>query len=586
MRTAVFVLFLAHLLLPLIGTWLWPFSLNVRRVSRSKRLASHKRTSTLKSSHIASTPAFTPGDQKCFHIYDIIVKMLESSEDGPPRTTTGYVIQALKEASRFIARHTFGYEILYNEEEERLIPEDEWEQAYRWIKLNEIECLGGNPEATRWTMLHSCLRMLNLVEVMEDEEHPELSQMRAHVYATAAMQFSVANLPLIPTKRLVRYLLGMAVYEPFSDNNDGDVHMRSLVSQQEQQHDLVDSILNSQAWSEALDVMRHQMGQYSTMSLSLAAPVVVPIAVLSTLQHLDHLQKQFDHLIAGMASNSNEKDEKTLAATQHESSLFDPSPLADSEQQQLAFWLAAVGMTVESLWRNDDDMTAIEQWMETVVKRVPRSLTSTHGGFSDSVTALKKRNNMLDEMIKKSIVLVLVGAVLIKRGGTDHVEQGIEQLERAEHLRGSIKKLLQNKKELSSSTSVSLETVVLAQAEFAVAMVGLEAWITAWKHKGGEMRARVRQAELDLRRMIRRPPLVDDALTANQIIVARLVRLGQFVSRQPDDVDSASDASDFEDDANHGSLSYNMTTTASDEDDSSIVKQADRALDILHGIIA
>lgn len=133
---------------------------------------------------------------------------------------------------------------------------------------------------------------------------------------------------------------------------------------------------------------------------------------------------------------------------------------------------------------------------------------------------------------------------------------------------------------------MSLETVVLAQAEFAVAMVGLEAWITAWKHKGGEMRARVRQAELDLRRMIRRPPLVDDALTANQIIVARLVRLGQFVSRQPDDVDSASDASDFEDDANHGSLSYNMTTTASDEDDSSIVKQADRALDILHGIIA
>ncbi|KAI9493541.1 hypothetical protein BDB00DRAFT_956798 [Zychaea mexicana] len=595
LRTVVFVLFIGHLLFPYMRSWVFGrFSLNVKRVPRAKRVATRKRIQTSTAAVSSAIGSITPGDQKCFRIYDIIARSLEMNEDGPPRTSLGYLFQTAKEGARLISRQAFGYEILYDEDDQ-LVPEDEWEQVCRWIKLNEIECLGGNPEITRWTMLHSCLRMINLVEVLDDEEHEYLQQMRARVYATAAIEMTaiLRNLPL--ASRLSRYFWRLAVYETSADmrnpNNSDDGYMRSLVSMIQQQEENVEDILQSQAWDETLQVIRYQVGQgHTNLSLSLTAPVLVPVAILSTLHLLDSLQTQFGRLIGHVcdtspapASNGDEVASSSSSDLGSETYLFESIlsvTQADDDHQRLAHWLAAVGMTVETLWKND--VKAAESWMATVVKRVPRALMVGNGNGQD-IVAYKNKMNELDEHVKKHLVHVLSGATLIKRG---EQAAGVEQLQMAENIQLVVKKLKAAGHKQTSSAPHHLESVVMALAEFAVAVIGLEAWITAWKQTPSnenirEIREQVTLSTIHLRRMIKRPLL--EGLQTNQMI-ARLSRLSRFVARQPDEVDSACDCSDIESDEDGDRVSALLYDTDVEEDEM-LVKRADKALDILHGIL-
>ncbi|KAI8145394.1 hypothetical protein BJV82DRAFT_666654 [Fennellomyces sp. T-0311] len=574
LRTLVFVLFIGHLLFPYLRSWVFGrLSLNVKRVPRAKRVASRKRIQLSNAAVASAIGSITPGDQKCLRIYDIIVRSLELNEDGPPRSAASYLAQTAKEAARLISRQAFGYEILYNEDD-RLVPEDEWEQICQWIKLNEIECLGGNPEITRATMLHSCLRMINLAEVLDDEEHEFLQQMRARVYATASIQFAaiLRNLPF--ANRVSRYFWRLAVYETSSDMrnpNSDEGYMRSLVWMIQQQDESIEDILKSQAWNETVQVIRHQVGHADTnLSLSLTAPVLVPVAILSTLHLLDSLQQQYGRLIAHIC-NQAELTSDTFA------SILSVTR-ADDDHQRLAHWLAAVGMTVETLWKND--VKAAETYMATVLKRVPRALMVNHSQQHQDIVAHKNMMNELDEHIKRHLIHVLTGATLIKRGDQ---AAGVDQLQMAEGVQSSIKKLKASTKSVAPQ---HLESVVMASTEFAVALINLDAWISAWKQSPSqenvrEIREKVRTSTVTLRRMIRRPILQD--LQTNQMI-ARLVRLNRFVARQPDEVDSACDCSDIESDDDGDGASALLYDTDGEEDEM-LVKRADKALDILHGIL-
>ena len=462
----------------------------------------------------------------------------------------------------------------------------------------------GNPEITRWTMLHSCLRMINLVEVLDDEEHEFLPQMRARVYATASIEMAaiLRNLPL--ANRLARYFWRQAVYETSEDirhpNNNDDGYMRSLVSMIQQQDQNIEDILQSQAWDETLQVIRYQVGQSHTdLSLSLTAPVLVPVAILSTLHLLDSLQTQFSRLIEQICDSSpnvskNDNDVTSPSSSVgHDGYLFESIlsvTRADDDHQRLAHWLAAVGMTVETLWKND--VKAAEYWMGTVVKRVPRALMVNNGNGQQDIVTYKNKMNQLDEQVKKHLVHVLSGATLIKRG-----EQmaGIEQLQMAENIQQGIKKLKANKSIAGShQNSRHLESVVMALTEFSVAVIGLEAWISAWKHQGNnnneinirEIREQVTSSTIHLRRMIKWSFLME--LPTNQMI-ARLSRLSGFVAQQPDEADSGFDCSDMEsdDDDSHGGdrVSSTLMYDTDVEEDEVLAKRADKAHDILHGIL-
>ncbi|KAI9267915.1 hypothetical protein BDA99DRAFT_558116 [Phascolomyces articulosus] len=610
LRTLVFVLFIGHLLFPYMRSVVFGrFSLNVKRVPRAKRVATRKRIQISNAAVSSAIGSITPGDQKCFRIYDILVRSLEMNEDGPPRTSIGYLLQTTKEAARLISRQAFGYEILYDEDDQ-LVLEDEWEQVCNWIKLNEIECLGGNPEITRWTMLHSCLRMINLVEVLDDEEHEFLPQMRARVYATAAIEMAalLRHFPL--ANRLSRYFWRQAVYETSEElrhpksggSSDDGGHMRSLVSMIQQQDQNIEDILQSQSWDETLQVIRYQVGQSPTdLSLSLTAPVLVPVAILSTLHLLDSLQTQFGRLIGDICNTSPlgsshhpknvmEEDDTSSSSssstsTDQEGSYLFESILsvtrAEDDHQRLAYWLAAVGMTVETLWKND--IKAAEHWMGTVVQRIPRALMVNHGHGQD-IVAYKNKMNALDEQVKKHLVHVLSGATLIKRG---EQTAGMEQLRMAEQSQHMIKKFKANNK-TTTQTTHHLESVVMALADFAVSVIGLEAWISAWKqpheHENNrrEIREQVAFSTNYLRRMIKWPLLKD--LQTNQMI-DRLSRLSRFVAQQPDETDSACDCSDIESDDDHFHGTATLLYDTDMEEDEMLAKRADKAHDILHGIV-
>lgn len=117
-------------------------SFKVKRVGRGRR--TYRRLRGLRQSKLASSLPFArvaPGDQKCMRIYDIVCRSLETNDDGPPGSGLSIFFRLMKEVSTLFIRHWLGYQL--TREDNRLVPEDEWEQACRWLKLNESECLGG-----------------------------------------------------------------------------------------------------------------------------------------------------------------------------------------------------------------------------------------------------------------------------------------------------------------------------------------------------------------------------------------------------------------------------------------------------------
>ncbi|KAG2203023.1 hypothetical protein INT47_013239 [Mucor saturninus] len=598
-RTTVFAICLVQLMFPMLKFWFSFSFIKVKKVNKKSRTRADSRSSL--NGNIAShlTP-LTPGDQKCMQIYTILVKSLENEQHTYSNTILpqkhynafGFFYVLGKEIVRFVSRHWLGYEILYDDQ--NLTPQEQWVQVCKWIKLNEVECLGGNPQVTRCSMLYSCLHMLNLIELMEDDENEYVEQSRSRVYATAAMQMAL----VIPhhglSEMLSRYFWRLSMYE---SGLEDDPLMRALIfdCHEDNGEDRMEVMLKSRAWNETLEVMNQQLEHFGKaetpgLSLSMTAPILLPVGILSTLHLLDNLQTQFGRLIISVTA-------KPLTTSQVESDfnetafaqlldITDPQDVNEKvdDYHRLAHWLAAVGGTVEALWKSDTETA--NKLIKTLVQKVPRSLVSREfigGGDSRDLVGHKDRMNRLDELTKKSMIHTLVGATLLKKG-TEQQRQGVQELWKAEQIKSSIKKLMtrNGSKCLQHDDQEDLESSVLALAEFVTAVTGLEAWISAWRLAPvladaqrdaweNSMTEQVRHASLNLRRMIKRHSL--DGLRTNQAIVERLSRLGAFVSSQIDEIDSACDCSEDE--------QYD-----SDDPDNNhvLMRRSEKALEILRGI--
>ncbi|KAG0172836.1 hypothetical protein DFQ28_009798 [Apophysomyces sp. BC1034] len=599
-RTAMFVICLIQLFLPVIKYWF--ISFKVKRVQKPRRTTtSHKRVplGVMMSRPMASTVGtVTPGDQKCMQIYNILVNSLDDDNDAPPQSTTGLAAGLMKESARFVARHMFGYDILYDSESQRS-PQEEWARVCKWIKLNEVECLGGNPEVTQLSMLHSCLKMINLVEILDEEDHEYIEQSRSRVYSTAAMQMALTIPVQSLSERFSRYFWHLAMYEASAD----DELMRPLVwdCRQDDAEDQMEVMLDSQAWAETLEVMRHQNGQLGHrshgLSLSLTAPVLVPVAILSTLHLLDNLQTQFGRLIVSItgvplttAAASQSGADFSETAFDHVLTVTAPIQDTDNDLQRLARWLAAVGATVEALWKSD--METAEKWIAMLVQRVPRSVVAMETDDVDLVNH-KSRMNQLDELVKKSMIHMLFGAMLLKKS---KLQEGVDELRKSAHIRQNIKRLRWSRQQADKSLcGTDLESGAMAFAEFVVAVAGLEAWISAWHLASTIKDTKEReQCEHDaieqvgcqsllLRRMMRRHPSLND-LPSNQAIVDRLSRLGYFVSRQLDEIDSAYECSDEDDEEDDRSVSTDDQEVVGLDQEELPTRRASKALDILRGL--
>lgn len=580
----MFIICLLQLFLPYIRSFFFGPSLKLKRVNPARRLASNY----VNRKEVNNV---TPGDLKCRQMYSI----LNQSGRLLPRDTVVTIFGLLKEMLRLFAHHVLGYDILYGDHD-LLTPEEEWGQVCKWIKLNETLCLGGSGNVSRLSMLYACFRMINLVDLLDEDKHDHVYQTHARAYATAAMQMAIAIPRRALADRLSNYFWKHAIYH--IQKNDQDIGfeesnqwMLSLTwLDPEQEHESIRSMPETRVWAEAIEMFLNQTrlnSKRNGLSISYTAPVLVPVAILSTLHLLDNLRIQFDRLVTLMATtedNTNSDDEldddngseiSDVIETEFSNIMLltessDKKEETNTDQQRLAYWLAAVGATTEALWKNKMDQ--VEKWLPHLIQRVPRSMTSRGSSVAQKATL-----NQLDELIKKTMIHTLVGSVLLKDNDVEKQKQGLAELKSAESLRTTIRKQ-QSKMTSHSATNEDghdLESIVLSLADFVVSFVGLEAWIMAMKLNQDvvEVEDRVRENTLALRRMIRHPYL--QMLGENQSIVDRLTRLGRFISHHPGDADSACDLTDED----------NIVETEDNSAHQIVIKRAEKAQSILHGLI-
>ncbi|RCI03958.1 hypothetical protein CU098_005372 [Rhizopus stolonifer] len=586
LRTTFFVICLFQLIFPLLKSKVLG-GIKVKNVKRSRS------KSSLSGNLGAHVTSLTPGDQKCMQIYSILSKSLESDSNNkiPYQKTSGtlsFYLALSKEFARFTFRHWLGYEILYEEQN----PQEQWVQTCKWIKLNEVECLGGNPDVTRSSMLFSCLRVVNMIEAMEDDENEYVEQSRSRVFATAALQMSL----IVPhhgiAETLARYFWRLAMYE---SGLEDDPLMSALTfdCHEDDGEDRMEVMIRSRAWFETLEVMNHQIqhaDEVPGLSLSMSAPVLVPVGILSTLHLLDNLQTQFGRLIisvtdeplAGLPEDENSDFSETVFAQILDITTPQEGYERVNEYHSLAHWLSAVGAIVEALWKSD--VKTVDALIHSVLKKIPLSLVSREMIDEDTTTVEhKERLHQIDELTKKVIVHTLIGAALLKKGNVKDLKQGVDELCHAERLKTHVRNLSSHIDEYKSARcyeDVDLESSVLSLAEFVTAVTGLEAWIIAWRlvpsvvedTESWEERLtkQVRNSCLQLRRMIGRHSF--DGLRTNDAIVERLTRLGAYTSKQREDADSTYECSSDDDE----SVDFGKTTLR--------MRRSDKALDILRGL--
>lgn len=541
-------------------------SLKLKRVNRSKRVVIPSRKEITSNS-------VTPGDLKCRQIYSILEKSLTIDE--LPHGVS-LILPLCKEMARIFSHHVLGYDIMYGENDFGSI-EEEWGQVCKWIKLNETACLGGAIGESRFTLLYSCFRMINLVDTLDEDIHEHVGQTHTRAYATASMLMSL----IIPSKfsfaeKLSNYFWQHAIHHTKEDRDDDEgLWMQSLTwIDPEQDYESIHEIRQTRAWTETMEILQNQNPDTTGVNptglcLSYTAPVVVPVAILSTLHLLDSLRIQFDRLVTMMTSTHHEDTLDTafidiMLLTETNSGLED-------DQQRLVHWLAAVGATVEAIWKNED----ANQWVSTLIQRVPRSVTCRA-----STVTQKSNLSQLDEITKKAMIHILVGSILLKDEDTERQKQGLIELENSEVLRSAIRKLQKSRTEEQEG---DLESIVMSFAEFVVSFIGLGSWIESMKLKDISnekeilVDEQIREVSLTLRRMIRHPSLLEN----QQSIVDRLSRLSRFIARHPGDTDSACDLSDEEED--------NEDVCVKEEDQhlthhQVLIKRSDKAQLILHGL--
>ncbi|KAI9308398.1 hypothetical protein BJ944DRAFT_227787 [Cunninghamella echinulata] len=699
LRLLLFIACMVQLLFPYFKYWIFGNTIKVRRATTHSKLdhqRNQRRNNRMKNLNFNSNnspnnkkslPTMSPGDEKCMQMYQILAKMiLTEHDDDNVRITSKYRFQLLfsilKETVQFTIRHVFGYDIVYNGDNDNDtnlddLDDDEYEErqkqicshVFKWIKLNECECLGGNTDTTRLVMLYHSLHMINLVDTLDaklnddyfdleddtmdaDIHRKQLSSMRARAYATAAIQMMLVIPYTFISTRLADYLWALATW----DANEEDTW--ACLTEDDKESNLITVLSTKPAWNETLDVIKNQITAWTSMnvydlnqknikntknikkssavaissssslglSLSENAPALVPTAILSNLYLLDRLESHFRGLIDGMILPSSPSSTTSPGIRQDPSFTmffaYASSLSLNDDSRRVADWFTLVGATIEALWRHDAERA--EQSMMTLVQRVPRAMIVP--GFSKR----KARYGELDAIGKQQLVHLLAGATLILKQN----KQGVMELEIADELRQrKVKKLPNNASDLEAT---HVEGRIMALAEFAVMLIGLEAWISTWKNQyswkhhdqdkknntanttttenntapsnnnnsnGDELRLNiekttenVRTTTIYLRRMIRRPALA--SLETQHIIVDRLSRLCRFVEehnplynddddedddvRFENDIDSAYELSEKEDDHRLLNQPYNQHEKSNSENDR-LIRLADKTLSILHG---
>lgn len=481
-------------------------------------------------------------------MYKALVSSLSTPPPNPASIFQGVIALTL-EGFRFLIRRLSGHDIFYDGDKDQ---DQEWTRACTWLRMSELECVGRSPLITRISMLHSCLKTINLAETLEAGRFRSYSRL----YATAAVQVALAA-PQFMAYACSRYFWQLAF--DYYDIDDDDQDWFQMFFSDLHQGDVEDSVvdlLNSDVWTESLNIMRLQTQLYHVDRIvpKIKPTSTVPLEIIANfhiLRSLQPLYSQLVHLLTNPAPVDSEDDVSESGDTR-----FDEVLAACVSSNNPIRWYALVGACIEAIWDNNLD---VAQTLIGAIKDLPHD------------------SNTDDQIIHRGIAYALIANTQLRRGDRDAairvlVKARTVQMERTRRL-----------DEGEEEDFLTIENNIMILADFVTSILTLQAWIKILEPqqpmKAGEdvtltvpeMNSIVLSLIKQLRRMVVAPPMVLD--NYNQEVLDRLCRVSQIfygISTQDSGCECSDDESQFDDYMDSKHLDPNPAT---------------QALQILHGLM-
>ncbi|KAG2174778.1 hypothetical protein INT43_005840 [Umbelopsis isabellina] len=481
-------------------------------------------------------------------MYKALVSSLSTPPPNPASVFQGVIALTL-EGFRFLIRRLSGHDIFYDGDKDQDL---EWTRACTWLRMSELECVGRSPLITRISMLHSCLKTINLAETLETGRFRSYSRL----YATAAVQVALAA-PQSVAYACSRYFWHLAF--DYYDIDDDDQDWFQMFFSDLHQGDVEDSVvdlLHSDVWNESLNIMRLQTQLYHVDRIvpKIKPTSTVPLEIIANfhiLRSLQPLYSQLVHLLTNPAPVDSEDDVSESGDTR-----FDEILAACVSSNNPTRWYALVGACIEAIWDNNLD---VAQALIGAIKELPHD------------------SNTEDQIIQRGIAYALIANTQLRRGDRD---AAVRVLVKARSVQMERTNLID---EAEEEDFLSIENNIMILADFVTSILTLQAWIKILEPqqpmKVGddvtlavpEMNSIVLSLIKQLRRMVVAPPMVLD--NYNQEVLDRLCRVSQIfygISTQDSGCECSDDESHFDGVMDSKNFDPNPAT---------------QALQILHGLM-
>lgn len=451
-------------------------------------------------------------------------KALSASLVNPPPSPTSIFepfFSLLFEAFRFVIRRGLGHDILYDADLDR---DQEWTRACTWLRMSELECVGGNPLVTRISMLYSCLKTINLIETLDSNGFQSYSR----AYATAAIQMALSA-PKFISSYCTHYFWRLAFdFYDVDDYEQDSFQIFFLDLQQDDSEESVMSLMESDIWHEALNVMRLQTQLFHEDRIvpKIKPTSSVPLEIIANFHILRKLQPLFFQLVL-LITNPNDADVSDDYSEVYGDTRFDEI-LAASVTGNPTRWYALVGACVEAAWGNNVELA---ESLMIDIKDLP----------IDSAVE--------DQIIQRAIAYSLIARIQLQKGDKAAAFRVLLKARSVQMERNHLT-LTEDNGEL-----MSIENNVIILVDFVVQILTLKTWLKLLASPGAirqddqhmsvsEMHAIILSMIKTLRRMVAVPPMVMDSYS--QEVLDRLCRISQVFYGSAN-CDSGYECSDDED---------------------------------------
>ncbi|KAF0533351.1 helix-loop-helix DNA-binding domain-containing transcription factor [Gigaspora margarita] len=258
---------------------------------------------------------------------------LSSLSNTSSMNTLGYVVGLFLESLRLFMRKVLGCEISCGcadvDMDERLL------EVELWNRLGEAELCGGNKHATRFSVLYTCFKTINLLE--NPYIYHRNMRTSPRIYANASLQCHVGlrSIPILSHKA-VSYFWNLAIKEKGSSNLEEKWLEIALINDKDNK--ILESVANR------INVFHLSKKEETPKSI---INTTIPLIYVSEIRALFHIKEAFSNLIS-VRHNVNKVQKKSKFTFSELLSITTPT--------FSAHWYALVGCIVQAFYEGNNDL--------------------------------------------------------------------------------------------------------------------------------------------------------------------------------------------------------------------------------------